>query len=215
MNYELVVAMSKNGVIGKENKIPWYLPEDLIRFSKLTKGSIIIMGRKTFESLPNGPLQNRLHLVLSNTLQNNDWKNANSNVIFVNLENINSVIEYYIKDKQKIFIIGGSEIYKLFMRQCNKLHITMIDEIIEGDSYFPYYSEYLDKCYTPLNNSNGTPSNSSTKLPVTISNDAPTERSILNVHGYKLINKTDILYSKNKNIKYQYFTYGNIEYYDL
>ena len=184
MNYELVVAMSKNGVIGKENKIPWYLPEDLIRFSKLTKGSIIVMGRKTFESLPNGPLKNRLHLVLTNSSENNDWKTANTNVIFVNLENINSVISYYRKDKQKIFIIGGSEIYKLFMTQCKKLHITIIDEIIEGDSYFPYYIDYLDKYYTPLKNSNETPFNSSTKLPVTISNDAHIECPILNLHGY-------------------------------
>lgn len=213
MNYELVVAMSKNGVIGKENKIPWYLPEDLIRFSKLTKSSIIVMGRKTFESLPNGPLQSRLHLVLTNSSENNDWKTANSNVIFVNLENINSVIEYYRKDKQKIFIIGGSEIYNLFMTQCKKLHITIIDEIIEGDSYFPYYIDYLDKYYTHLNNSNETPINSSSKLSGTISNDAHIERFILN--GYKVINKSDILYSKNKNIKYQYFTYGNIEYYNL
>ena len=73
MNYELIVAMSKNGVIGNNNKLPWYIPEDLVNFSELTKGHIIIMGRKTFESLPNGPLKNRLNVVLSRTIYNNNF----------------------------------------------------------------------------------------------------------------------------------------------
>jgi len=169
MNFELVVAMSKNGVIGCDNKIPWYIPEDLAHFRDLTNGSIVIMGRKTFESLPNGqPLHNRLNLVLSKS--NIEGIHSNNNVKYVNTDNIYDVIKYYRKPDQKIFIIGGSEIYSLFIRQCDKLHITVIDEIIEGDAYFPLDKAFLEKYYD-------------------------------------LVHQSDVLYSKNQNIKFQYYTY--------
>jgi len=167
MNYELIVAISKNGVIGNNNKLPWYIPEDLVNFSELTKGHIIIMGRKTFESLPNGPLKNRLNVVLSRTIYNNIFYD---NVLFTPMEDMNNIIKTNQKYNQKIFIIGGSEIYKIFIENCNKLHITMIDEIIDGDSYFPFDKEYLEE--------------------------------------YFQVEKiAEILYSKNKNIPYQYLTY--------
>jgi dihydrofolate reductase len=168
MNYELIVAMSKNGVIGNNNKLPWYIPEDLVNFSELTKGHIIIMGRKTFESLPNGPLKNRLNMVLSRTIYNNN--NFDENVLFTTMDYLNTILKLHQKHNQKVFIIGGSEIYNIFIEHCNKLHITMVDEIIDGDSYFPFDKEYL-RTY------------------------------------YKLVNKSEILYSKNKNIPYQYLSY--------
>ena len=77
MNFELLVAMSENGVIGNENRIPWHIPEDLIRFKEVTKNSIVIMGRKTFNSLPIGPLKNRINIVLSKTYENNQSKEEN------------------------------------------------------------------------------------------------------------------------------------------
>ena len=169
MNYELIVAMSKNGVIGNNNKLPWYIPEDLVNFSELTKGHIIIMGRKTFESLPNGPLKNRLNVVLSRTIYNNN-NNFDENVLFTTMDYLNTILKLHQKHNQKIFIIGGSEIYNIFIEQCNKLHITMVDEIIDGDSYFPFDKNFLTTYY-------------------------------------KVVNKSEILYSKNKNIPYQYFSY--------
>jgi dihydrofolate reductase len=169
MNYELIVAMSKNGVIGNNNKLPWYIPEDLVNFSELTKGHIIIMGRKTFESLPNGPLKNRLNVVLSRTIYNNN-NNFDENVLFTTMDYLNTILKLHQKHNQKIFIIGGSEIYNIFIEQCNKLHITMVDEIIDGDSYFPFDKNFLTTYY-------------------------------------KVVNKSEILYSKNKNIPYQYMTY--------
>ena len=66
MNFELIVAFNKKGVIGKDNTIPWHVPEDLKYFQKTTKGHIIVMGRKTYESLPNGPLKNRINIVITN-----------------------------------------------------------------------------------------------------------------------------------------------------
>ena len=73
MNCELIVAFNKKNVIGNNNTIPWYVPEDLLYFKNITKDNIIIMGRKTFDSLPNGPLKNRIHIVITNqTLRNTD-----------------------------------------------------------------------------------------------------------------------------------------------
>ena len=66
MNFELIVAFNKNNVIGINNTIPWYVPEDFNQFSKTTKDHIVVMGRKTFESLPNGPLKNRINVAITN-----------------------------------------------------------------------------------------------------------------------------------------------------
>jgi dihydrofolate reductase len=155
MNFELLVAMSENSVIGNQNKIPWYIPEDLIRFSKMTKKSIVIMGRKTFNSLPNGPLKNRINIVLSkNYCENNENKNNETIVIFVNMDNIFGVLEKYMKEYEKIFIIGGTDIYKLFINKCNKLHITIICKQIDGDTLFPYDINYLMNNYKIASESN-------------------------------------------------------------
>ena len=165
----LIVAFSENRVIGKDNSLLWKLSDDLLRFKKLTLNHPIIMGRKTFESLPNGPFKNRLNVVLSRTIYNNN-NNFDENVLFTTMEHINTILKLHQKHNQKIFIIGGSEIYNIFIEQCNILHITMVDEIIDGDSYFPFDKNFLTTYY-------------------------------------KVVNKSEILYSKNKNIPYQYMTY--------
>jgi len=145
MSFELLVAMSENGVIGDKNKIPWYIPEDLMRFKNMTKNSIIIMGRKTFESLPNGPLKTRVNIVLSRN--HYDYESNNSQVIFVTMDNIFDILEKYKKEYEKIFIIGGTEIYKLFIDKCSILHITLVCQHINGDSLFPYGMNYLTENY--------------------------------------------------------------------
>ena len=133
---ELIVAISKNNIIGKDNKIPFYLPEDLIKFRKKTTNSIIIMGRKTFESLPNGPLSNRIHVVLTKTPELE--LESNHPVYYTNLENLFSLIEKINTENKKVFVIGGSEIYKLLFPYCQKLHITIVDTIVKnGDAVFP------------------------------------------------------------------------------
>jgi dihydrofolate reductase len=133
MKCELIVACTKDGIIGYNNKIPWHIPEDLKYFRNTTLNSIVIMGRKTFESLPNGYLKNRINIVITNK------KIINPNVIFTNYENIFSVIEkMQTEENRKIFIIGGSEIYKLFFDYCKTIHLTVIDNNIIGDITFPY-----------------------------------------------------------------------------
>jgi dihydrofolate reductase len=122
MNFELIVASDKNGVIGNNNTIPWHIPEDLKRFRQLTLNNIVVMGRKTFESLPNGPLKDRINIVI--TQNPHQYKNTDS-VIYSNMENVFDIIKHNSENK-KVFIIGGSEIYKLFFNNCSTIHHTLV-----------------------------------------------------------------------------------------
>lgn len=126
----IIVAVAKNNAIGKDNKLLWYLPEDLRRFKKLTMNKNIIMGRKTFESLGR-VLPNRKHIILCNDMNLNI---DDENVLV--LDDI-SKLDNYINSKEENFVIGGGTIYKLLMPYVSKLYITHIDENFDGDVYFP------------------------------------------------------------------------------
>ena len=104
----IIVAKAKNNIIGKDNQLLWHIPEDLKRFKDLTTGHVIIMGRKTFESLGK-VLPDRKHIVFS---QNPDFKVANENV-----EVVHSMlqIQEYIENEEENFVIGGAMIYNLLM----------------------------------------------------------------------------------------------------
>ena len=130
----IIVAIAKNNVIGKDNKLIWHLPEDLKRFKKITTGHTIIMGRNTFESLGR-VLPNRKHIVLCN--------DAQLNIDDKNVEIINSVdkLEKYENSENENFVIGGASIYKLLLPKTNKLYITRINQEFEGDVYFPEINE--------------------------------------------------------------------------
>ena len=130
----IIVAIAKNNVIGKDNKLIWHLPEDLKRFKKITTGHTIIMGRKTFESLGR-VLPNRKHIVLCN--------DAQLNIDDKNVEIINSVdkLEKYENSENENFVIGGASISKLLLPKTNKLYITRINQEFEGDVYFPEINE--------------------------------------------------------------------------
>ena len=130
----IIVAKAKNNVIGKNNELIWHLPKDLKRFKELTTGHVIIMGRKTFESLGR-VLPNRKHIVFTN---NPDFKVENENV-----EIVNSMlqIQQYIEDKNENFVIGGAMIYNLLMPYVTKLYVTQIDKEFEGDAFFPRIDE--------------------------------------------------------------------------
>jgi dihydrofolate reductase len=140
---ELIVAFAKNGVIGYDKKIPWHIPEDLIRFKHMTKGNIIVMGRKTFESFPNGPLQDRIHIVLTRAPK----LSTNPNVFFVSTNNLKEMLDPYKSGNYKIFVIGGREIYDLLFDYCDLFHITLIDIEPVGDVVFPYSLDYFQKNY--------------------------------------------------------------------
>jgi dihydrofolate reductase len=141
---ELIVAFAKNGVIGNNNQIPWHIPEDLTRFKHMTQNNVIIMGRKTFESFPNGPLNDRIHIVLTRTTNE---ISVLPNVFFVNMENLKETVEPYGKTK-KIFVIGGKEIYDQLIELCPTVHITLVDMEPEGDTRFSYSLHYFIENYT-------------------------------------------------------------------
>ncbi len=125
----LIVAASDNNVIGKDNDLLWHLPNDFKRFKSLTSGHCIIMGRKTFESLP-GILPKRTHIII--TRQPN-YK-IEGCIIVGSLE---AAIEEALKIDDNPFVIGGGQIYKQALQIADKIELTRVHVTIEGDTYFP------------------------------------------------------------------------------
>jgi len=126
----LVVAASSNNAIGKNNQLLWHLPNDLKFFKNTTWGGVVVMGRKTFESV-NKPLPGRLNIVITS---NKDW--AAENVITANsLEDaLEKATAAHFKE---IFIIGGGEIYRQSMAMANRIYLTRVHTEIDGDTFFP------------------------------------------------------------------------------
>ena len=130
----IIVAIASNNVIGKDNKLLWYLPEDLKRFKKLTTNHTIIMGRKTFESIGK-VLPDRKHVVLTHNL---DYVVDDPNV-----EIVHSIedIQKYIDDEEENFVIGGALIYRMLLDKCKRMYVTRINKDFEGDAIFPKINE--------------------------------------------------------------------------
>lgn len=126
----IMAAIAKNNVIGKNNNLIWRLPADFRFFKKTTIGHTLIMGRKTFESLDN-PLPHRDSLVVT---RNKDYT-SDSITVF---HSLGSALEYCEKKKlEKVFILGGGEIYSQSMDIADKMIITEVHEEFEGDTHFP------------------------------------------------------------------------------
>ncbi|URZ01987.1 dihydrofolate reductase [Clostridium felsineum] len=138
----IIAALNDNYVIGNDNKLLWHISEDLKRFKKITNGKTIIMGRKTFNSLP-GILPGRKHIVLT--------KNAryiNKNVSVVN--DLSEIIK--LKDtEEENFVIGGGEIYKALIPYSSILYLTRVHSNQNGDTHFPKFN-YED--YSVIENEN-------------------------------------------------------------
>ncbi len=126
----IIVAIADNGAIGKDNKLIWHISEDLKRFKALTSGNTIIMGRKTFESLPKGALPNRRNIVLTH-----DKNLSCPNCIM--LHSVEGIIEKYQDTEEEIFVIGGSHLYKALLPFAKKIYLTRVHHNFEADVYFP------------------------------------------------------------------------------
>ncbi|MDC0873512.1 dihydrofolate reductase [Gammaproteobacteria bacterium] len=129
-----VVAMSNNWVIGVNNDLPWSLKDDLAHFKKYTTGKIMIMGRKTYESIGR-PLPNRVNYVISSTL-----KDIEGVSIFTSLEDAIEAAKIYNLDQDianEIAIIGGGYLFRDSIHSFNKLVLTRVDCSIDGDVYYP------------------------------------------------------------------------------
>lgn len=125
-----IFAMSENRVIGKENKIPWYLPADFKHFKTITLGHPIIMGRKTFESIGK-PLANRTNIIIT---RDKNYK-ADGCTIVNSLED--ALMLATSIDQEEVFIIGGAEIYKQAMDNLDCVYLTIVHANIDGDTFLP------------------------------------------------------------------------------
>lgn len=125
--YSMILAMDKNGLIGNKNKLPWHLPSDLEHFKNKTLDKIIVMGRKTFDSIGRA-LPNRTNVVIT---RDKNFKHENV-IVFHSLDDFH---EYASNQEKEILIIGGSELIKQLYSYISKLYITRINHVFNGDCY--------------------------------------------------------------------------------
>ncbi|MGY3749467.1 dihydrofolate reductase [Vagococcus acidifermentans] len=128
-------AQDEQGLIGKNHKLPWYLPNDLKFFKKMTENNTVVMGRKTFEGMDSKLLPNRQTIILTHKP---DYHVEGALV----MHSIQEVLDYAEKFEGITFITGGGEIYKLFLPYTDVLYRTFIKHTFEGDTYFPYIDWY-------------------------------------------------------------------------
>lgn len=133
MTISLIAAVAKNRVIGKENDLPWQLPDDMKYFMQTTSGHHVLMGRKNYDSLPNKfkPLPNRTNIVVT---RQDEFKAPGCIVV----SSIEKGIEIALQNKEEeFFVIGGAQIYTQSLERADYLYLTEINAEIEGDTYFP------------------------------------------------------------------------------
>ncbi len=136
-----IAAMASNRVIGLNNQLPWHLPEDLKFFKEKTKNSILLMGRKTFESLKK-PLPNRYHLVI--TRDPSQYQSTEQVKYFASIEQALKLSKDLIRERKypaEVFVVGGGEIYTQSEKYWDTLYLTVIEKNFEGDAYFPKFIE--------------------------------------------------------------------------
>ena len=132
-SYKAIAAMSLNRVIGAEGKIPWHLPEDFRWFKRITSGHVIVMGRKTFESIGR-PLPDRTTIVLSRSgFEYPGVYTASS------LEGLVPLVV-----GRQVFICGGAQVYQQALPLCSELYLTLVKRLVEGDAFFPPFENEFE-----------------------------------------------------------------------
>jgi dihydrofolate reductase len=128
MKVILIAAVAKNGAMGRRGRLPWSYPEDLMRFKELTEGKIVVMGRKTAESL-RAPLCNRINIVIT---RNKAWTRPGF-IVTTSMEVLLSAVE-----GRDIWVIGGAELYSQFIDRAEVVHLTVLDHHVpDADTFFP------------------------------------------------------------------------------
>lgn len=132
-----IAAMSENRVIGRQNRLPWHIPEDLKRFAQLTQGGVVVMGRKTFESLPDGarPLPNRKNIVLSSSLK----LPLSEEVSTVSCWE--EALEMCGDEDRPIWIIGGGTVFEQSVSWWQELHLTIVHQTITLEEDLVFFPE--------------------------------------------------------------------------
>ena len=125
----IIVAIAENFAIGKNNELLWHIPNDMKRFKKITLGHPVIMGKKTYESLPRKPLVDRQNIVITD----------NPDDHFHGCKMVHSIDEALaqINPKEETFVIGGASVYKQFLPHTDRLYLTIVHKDFEGDVFFP------------------------------------------------------------------------------
>lgn len=138
MKIIIIVAYSKNHVIGKDNKLLWHLADDMKFFKKTTQNQTVLMGKNTYWSLPEKfrPLPNRKNIVLTTKPFENTFEKL---TVFNNIENTLNTLKN--EGLEQLFVIGGSQIYEAFLPFADEILATEVDAIIEGDAYFPIFDD--------------------------------------------------------------------------
>lgn len=136
----------KNRVIGKDNKLLWHIKADLQRFKKLTHGHAVIMGRKTMDSILEylgTPLPRRVNIVITRNEEYSHHGVIRASSIEDAIAKAKSIED--VNEEKEIFIAGGAEIYKEALKYADRLYLTLVKTDVEGDAYFPEYSEFTKK----------------------------------------------------------------------
>ena len=136
MIISLIAARSRNGVIGRNNDLPWKLPDDMKYFMSTTKGHVVIMGRRNYDSLPANykPLSNRTNVVVTR-------QRAFHAPGCIVVHDIDQALDVARKNgESEVFVIGGAEIYALALPKADRLYLTEIDSEVQGDTYFPSFN---------------------------------------------------------------------------
>ena len=139
--FKAIAAMSLNRVIGRGNQIPWHLPEDFKWFKKMTTGNVVVMGRKTFESIGR-PLPNRETIVVSRSGFSHPGVRTVTSLDQIDLP----------ADSRDVFICGGAQIYEQALPKCSDLYLTLVKREVEGDTFFPRFEDDFDAVKTVSEN---------------------------------------------------------------
>ncbi|GIU47629.1 type 3 dihydrofolate reductase [Shewanella sp. KT0246] len=132
MRIAMIAAMANNRVIGKDNKMPWHLPEDLKHFKAMTLGKPVVMGRKTFESIGR-PLPGRHNIVIT---RQSDYQPDG-----VSCVNSFEAAKDLVSDCDELVVIGGGQLYKEILPVADILYLTFIDLTVDGDTFFPEWDD--------------------------------------------------------------------------
>jgi dihydrofolate reductase len=134
--FKAIAAMSLNRVIGRGNAIPWHLPEDFKWFKRMTTGHVIIMGRKTFQSIGK-PLPNRTTVVLTRSTEP-----IPGVIKLADFHDLNSNAPAFAR--KEIFICGGAQVYNQALPLCSDLFLTLVQRTVEGDTFFPAFEDKFE-----------------------------------------------------------------------
>lgn len=139
--FKAIAAMAENRVIGNGNTIPWHLPEDFKFFKQTTMGHLLLMGRKTFESIGR-PLPGRDTVVLSRS----GFSHAGVGTVS-NLDALET-----LPDERTVYVCGGAEIYQQMLPKCSDLYLTHVKRMVEGDAFFPPFEDLFEAVETIQDN---------------------------------------------------------------